>query len=228
MADEEQQPHTTDPTGTEPVSTPEQAPAASEPEGTVPLSRFNELNEELRQVRRTLNTSQLTMQQELAAMRSQQQQAADANPEYANHPFTQWLGKQHAAAQQQIGGVIMNERQRTDRIEARLELDETYGAGTFKKLADDIDAEHQEYLRRGQWMDRKDLGEVLARKRGLTPLSEQRDAETQRARKRAAQSAQVETAPPARRATPPAEKPLKAMTTDELEARLRVEFPNGF
>jgi hypothetical protein len=151
------------------------------------------------------------------------------NPEYEQHAFKRYLDQQYggafgnAIAQQQQ--VILQQNVQLDLVNTRLNIDDQYGAGTYRKLARAVEDEFQAEWAKGTPESREKIFYRVAAQRqmNLVPVDEREDSGVQRERRRGAKLATVSNGAPARRAGGAGpEKPIAAMTKAERDAAMEA------
>jgi hypothetical protein len=196
----------------------------TEPERDRVAERFGQLTGELDGLRSVTSAQQA----ELARLRQGQgQQPFTPKPEYESHEFKRYLDSQYGAAFQQQQQAIINLANQNELLNTRMAVDDQYGAGTFRKVANEVEAEFQAELAKGTPESREKIFYRVAAKRrmNLVPVDEREEQQTRSARKRSAQAATVGNAAPARRADAPGpEKPISAMTKEERDAAMQAHI----
>lgn len=219
----------TDPEATE-VVVPNPAPDAA-PEAPEPEPERDHVRERISELTGTvdgLRSVTSAQQAELARLRhTQGQPAFQPKPEYESHEFKRYLDAQYGQAFQQQQQAIINLANQNDLLNTRMAVDDQYGPGTYRKVANEVEAEFQAELARGTPESREKIFYRVAAKRriNLVPVDEREEQQTRTTRKRAAQQAQVSTSAPARRADAPGpEKPISAMTKEERDAAMQAHI----
>jgi hypothetical protein len=203
----------------DPASQDAHAPEEQEPERP---SRAEERIGELAGTVEGLRSITQAQAAQLAALRQGTGQPGfKPRPDYESHDFMQYLDQRYGPVMQQMQAVNQGLMVQNDHLNARLNIDDTFGPGTFKKYGKQVEDAFQAEMAKGTPEPREKIFYRLATERGwkLTPQEERDAAETNRSRKRSASSASVSNSPPARRADAPApEKPMSAMTKQERDA----------
>jgi hypothetical protein len=234
LDDELEQPEGLPGDDAESAGTAEHEPAAeAAPEPTVPKSVFDAKDAELAATRRLADQALSRMPQAPAPPGFQ------TNPQYENDPYTQYMD---ARMRTQLGPVVQTLQQQmvqlaseNDYLKSREKIDETYGRGTYKKLADPVESEFTANLQRGQPQSRELIFYALAGRQGmqLTPATERATRVVKTAVRNAKQGATVESGAPAaasRGRSDQPSKPLAQMSRDELKQSILndPELRSGF
>ena len=214
-------PQTAPETPPEPVQeTPQDDPAARFE------ARIRELTDEIAGLR-TLNQAQAQRQQMPVG------QGFQPKPEYESNDFKQYLDRQYGQVFQQMQGQALTLANQNDLLHARLNVDDTFGSGTWKKYGRQVEDAFQAELAKGTPEPREKIFYRLATEKNwkLTPVEEREERETRQVRRRDAKLAVVPNNPPARRAdAPQPAKPMSAMTKEERDAHFQayIQANGGF
>lgn len=212
----------TDPEQTEAVTDANPLGGDVAPAEDAPRDRAEERYRELTSQLDGLRSVTAAQQAELQRFRSQ----AGAPPfqpkaEYEQHEYTRYLDQRYAqplTAQQQ---AIANLANQNDLLATRINVDDQYGAGTFRKVQREVEDEFQAELAKGTPESREKIFYRVAAKRQmkLVPVDEREESATRQERRRSSKLAVVSQSAPARAAhSPGPEKPISAMTKDERDA----------
>lgn len=161
------------------------------------------------------------------------QPAFQPKPEYEQHEYTRYLDQRYGQVIQQQQQALFQQANTNDLLNARLNVDDQFGQGTWKKYGRHVEDAFQTSLAQGQPEPREKIFYRLATEKNwkLTPLEEREERETRQRRKSGAQLAVVGNQPPARRPdSPKPDKPMAAMTKEERDAAFQnyIQVHGGF
>ncbi len=222
---------TNEPVETNPQTAPETTPetpqeTASDDRNERFEARIRELTDQVEGLR-ALNQAQAQRQQMPMGTGFQ------PKPEYESNDFMQYLDRRYGQVFQQIQGQNMGLVNQNDLLHARLNVDDTFGHGTWKKYGKQVEDAFQAELAKGTPEPREKIFYRLATEKNwkLTPVEEREERETRQVRRRDARLAVVPNQPPARRADAPGpQKPMSAMTKEERDAAFQtyIQVHGGF
>lgn len=192
--------------------------------------RFRELTSELSGLRSVTSAQQAELQ------RLRQQTATPAftpKPEFESHEFKQYLDRQYGTVLSQQQQVILQQNVQLDLVNTRLNIDDQYGPGTYRKLAKAVEDEFQAEWAKGTPESREKIFYRLASQRQmkLVPVDEREEQAVRQERKRSTKLAVVSSNAPAKRADGTApEVPIAAMTKEQRDAALQqwIQKHGGF
>jgi hypothetical protein len=209
-----------------PDVTPE-APAEAAPDETTARfeARIRELTDEIQGLR--------TLTQAQGSRQAAPMSTFQPKPEYEAHDYTRYLDSRYGQAFQQQQAALLQQMNQNDLLQARLDVDDTFGAGTWRKYGKQVEDAFQAELAKGTPEPRGKIFYRLATEKNwkLKPVEEREEQETRRTRRQGASLAVVSNQPPARRADAPGPaKPISAMTKDERDAAFQkyIQVNGGF
>lgn len=226
-----------DPATQEPITTDDAAPA-SEP---APAAHAAETGPDESAARFEARIKELTdeIQGLRAVTQAQQarpvmaQPAFQPKPEYEQHEYTRYLDQRYGQVIQQQQAALFQQANTNDLLNARLNVDDQFGAGTWKKYGRQVEDAFQAELAKGAPEPREKIFYRLATEKNwkLTPVEEREERETRQRRRSGAQLAVVGNQPPARNPNQPKpDKPVSAMTKEERDAAFQsyIQVNGGF
>jgi hypothetical protein len=209
-------------------------PASPPSTESAPPSRIAERLQELTGELGGLRSVTAAQQAELQRLRAQAGTPAfTPKPEYESHEFKQYLDRQYGAVLAQQQQIIAQQNIQLDLVNTRMNIDDQYGTGTYRKLAKAVEDEFQAEWAKGTPESREKIFYRIAAQRQmkLVPVDEREDASVRQERRRSSKLAVVSQSAPARAATAPGpEKPMSAMTKEERDAAFQgwIQKHGGF
>lgn len=183
--------------------------------------RIRELSGELHSLRSVTSAQQAELQRFRAQAGTP---AFTPKPEFESHEFKQYLDRQYGTVLSQQQQVILQQNVQLDLVNTRLNIDDQYGPGTYRKLAKAVEDEFQAEWAKGTPESREKIFYRLASQRQmkLVPVDEREDQTVRQERKRSAKLAVVSSNAPARKADGAGpEVPISAMNKEQRDAALQ-------